>query len=216
MGRPNLAERHWLWIYLAPICATLSLLGAPFTVGWVAHYRAYADLLVRAPSLVWILVVLAEGLAFAGLWGIWQGILQPKAQGMRGLWATLLLSMPFLIPGVSGFVFEAMTGLQLGRLATAPNQAGNFFLNPSMALTLMWILGLVFGIQRTALLQQSPWSTAQYRHWFSLVWLWSGLHRVSHHVSSVILRIWALIEGSHYIGWAVLILLIGLFMVLLR
>ncbi|HFB52128.1 MAG TPA: hypothetical protein ENJ48_00415, partial [Anaerolineae bacterium] len=75
VGEPDLRERHWLWVYAVPILATLTIVGFPFTFGWISHLRLFTELLQQHRTGILALVVLAEGLGFSVLVPYWRDLL---------------------------------------------------------------------------------------------------------------------------------------------
>ncbi len=96
IGRPNLFERHWLWIYAAPVLATLTLGGFPYTFGWIAYRGIFPRLLLDNAQITVAVLVLAEGLALSALYHYWVCLLSGKEKADTTLLTALVLTIPFL------------------------------------------------------------------------------------------------------------------------
>ena len=207
VGRPDFSERHWLWVYAAPILATLSLAGVPYTFGWAAHQEIYARLFKHQQALLGVLIA-AEGIAFSALYPYWKTLLSGKDKKNTALWTALILTIPFLLPGVAGLTFSVITGLQFGGNAPSTGLVG-------MSLGLMWLLAFLFGIGRKRLLRWLNISPRALEVPLTLTWLWPFLQRGLGALGFITLQFKAVFEGGHYLGYALLVALIGLLVMML-
>ena len=209
LGRPNLLERHWLWIYAAPLLATLSLMSFPATLGWLASDRIYTDLLLTDQLAVVAAVLLAEGIAFSILYPYWRWLLQRLDRNDRALSAALVLAVPFLIPWLGSITFSVVTNVELsGAVAEA---------SPStwVIVALVWLLALGFGVGRQAMLTWLGLTPQSMQSFLSLTWLWPVAGHGADRFSRGVLRLRATLEGAHYLAWAFLIGLAGILVVVL-
>ncbi len=217
LGRPNFLERHWLWIYTAPILATLSLVGFPYTFGRVYHSQIYAYLLQNGDIIKLILIIFAEGIALSILYQYWTQLLSLSAKtNERNLWAALILTIPFLIPGVASVMFEAITGVSVNL-----DEATNIVFNATNALwtTLMlglvWVLAILLGQEHHHIwpfvdrARQTQLTTESLSH------LWHSIQSVAKALAHFILRLKLILEGPHYLGWVLLIGLAGFLVMVL-
>jgi hypothetical protein len=209
LGRPNVLERHWLWIYAAPLLATLSLMSFPATLGWLASDRIYTDLLLGNQLVVIAAVLLAEGIGFSILYSYWRWLLRRLDRNGRALSAALVLAVPFLIPWLGGITFSVVTNIEL---SDAMAEA-----SPStwVIVTLIWLLTLGFGIGRQALLTWLGLTPQAMQTFLSLAWLWPIAGQGADRFSRGVLRLRATLEGAHYLAWAFLIGLAGILVVVL-
>ena len=207
VGRPDFSERHWLWVYAAPILATLSLVGIPYTFGWAAHQEIYARLFRHQQALLGVLIA-TEGIAFSALYPYWKTLLSGKDRKDTALWTALILTIPFLLPGVAGLTFSVITGLQFGGNAPATGAVGK-------SLGLVWLLAFFFGIGRERLLSWLKLSPRALEGPLTLTWLWPFLQRALGALSFITLQFKAVFEGGHYLGYALLVALIGLLVMIL-
>jgi hypothetical protein len=207
VGRPDFSERHWLWVYAAPILATLSLAGVPYTFGWAAHQEIYARLFRHQQALLGVLMV-SEGIAFSVLYPYWKNLLSGKDRKDAALWTALILTIPFLLPGVAGLTFSVITGLQFGGNASLTGLTG-------MSLGLVWLLAFFFGVGRKRLLTWLNVSPHALESPLNLTWLWPLLQRGLGALGFIVLQFKAVFEGGHYLGYALLVALIGLLVMVL-
>ena len=209
LGRPNVFERHWLWIYGAPLLATASLAGVPFTLGWAAHRRVYESLLQQGQTSLLTLLLLAEGLAFSALFAAWRYLLSRPEKTETSLQTALLLTIPFLLPGLAGLVFGVITGLPFEAAGGGVSAEGAAW--PAM----VWGLAAVLGLGRRAILRGLQLSPPALARGLSLGWLWPPLQRLAVAFDRGLLRLKAVLEGEHYLGWAFLLTLTGILVVIL-
>jgi len=214
VGRPNFLERHWLWIYAAPVLATVTVVGFPFTFGWVAHYGLYTNLLQHNRQGILALVLVAEGLGFSVLYHYWRILLAGQDKKEVALWTALMLTIPFLLPGVAGVTFNVITGLPFVGFATGQNQS--LGVTTLLNLALVWALATGLGYGRPFILRQLSLSPETIEIILRLSWLWPVLQTAANWGRWVVLRFKAIVEGEHYLGWAFLMTLIGILVVILQ
>ncbi len=211
IGRPNFLERHWVWIYAAPILATLSLMGFPATLGWLAAVRIYTDLLLTSqPGLV-AAVLLAQGIACSVLYQYWIWLWRGQAEKGPPLRAAIILAVPFLIPGLGGLTFSVVTGLNLSR----GNNSVTLISSTAIMMLVIWLLALAFGSGRIIILRWLKITPQVVASLLDLTWLWPGMWQGANQVSHSVLRLKSILEGAHYLGWAFLIGLVGILVVVL-
>lgn len=209
LGRPDLSRPLWLWTYLSPLLATVALIGVPLTLGWEGRGTLYRmGWEAGAPGALAITVV-AEGAALSVLYRYWRRLLRgapaAEAGGYRQLGA-VVASVPFLIPVV---------GPQLVQIVAPSTSSGNYSMGALLGLVaaLMWALFLGYGRRR--LLAVIPFPRGDMMDALRLGWLLRGLGKALDTMSLFLLRIRAVVEGEHYLAWAILLALgLGLLMVL--
>jgi len=209
LGRPNVFERHWFWIYGAPLLATASLAGVPFTLGWAAHRGVYESLLLGGRTLALTVLLLAEGLAFSALFAYWRYLLSRPEKTETALQTALLLTIPFLLPGLAGLVFGVITGLPFEAAGGEASAGG------AAPLAMVWGLAAALGWGRRAILRGLRLQPPALATGLSLGWLWPPLQRLADAFDRGLLRLKAVLEGEHYLGWAFLLTLTGILVVIL-
>lgn len=210
LGQPRLNERAWSWPYLPALAATLTLVGLPFSLGWLARTALYDNLFYSAASaLALILIMLAEGLAFSGLVRYWLTLWQGDEINERRSIVSIVVMVPFLIPGLAPLVLATITKTEI--------PPANFNQPPAVWLALVITLVAGFGLEylRPRVLTRLGLPAAELAEWVNLEWLFSGLQGVFNHFGKFVLRVWVILEGQHYIGWALLTALVGVLVILL-
>ncbi len=211
LGRPDWTRPGRLWAYLPPLLATASLVGVPFTLGWGGRAVLYQAAWGTGLSGMLALVVVAEGAALSALYRYWRRLLRSapaETRAWRPLGATLAC-VPLLIPALGPGLLPAVApSVWLGP------SPGMFPLSASLGLigSLLWALFLGYGRRR--LLDSLPFSRQVLISLLRLGWLLRGLGRVLDTMGLILLRARAVIEGEHYLAWAILLAL-GLSLVIL-
>jgi len=77
------------------------------------------------------------------------------------------------------------------------------------------LLAFGLGFGRRALLTRLKLLPQAIRPVLDLSWLWGYVGQAGDQISRVVLRIKSILEGVHYLGWAFLIGLAGILMVIL-
>jgi hypothetical protein len=209
LGRPDWRRPGRLWAYLPPLLATASLAGVPFTLGWAGRGALYqATWEAGAPGTL-ALVVVAEGAALAALYRYWQRCLRPDGKEEAWVeskaWLTLgatLAGIPLLIP---------VLGPRPPALTNAPPLLSA---SAGLAGALLWAFFLGYGRRR--LLAGMPCSAHTLARALRLGWLLGGLGHALDRLGHLVLRIRTVIEGEHYLAWAILLALALVLVILLR
>ena len=214
LGRPNLAERHWSWQYSAAFLATLTLIGFPFTFGWLTFDWLYVTLLARELVVVTATVLLAQGIALSVLIRYWAWLLsgQSEWEAELDLRATLILAVPFLAPWLGGLTLGIITGLSFE--ANWWETSGDLYIWGILVVT--WLLAVSFGTNRRRILTGLGLEPEGVDGVLELHWLWSGLYTGVDLIGRAILRFRSVLEGAHYLGWAFLVALAGILVVILN
>jgi hypothetical protein len=229
LGRPDRSHAWRWWPYLPPLLASASLIGVPFTLGWEGRGALYQMTWEAGAPGALTLVVLVEGAALSVLYRYWQRLLRstpmseetlqasgeirvtpPQAkegrgQGEQGAWRWLgasLVSIPLLIPLVGPRWL-----LGVAPSASIGTTAGPYPLSAPLGLlgALLWALFLGYGRRR--LLDALPFSRDGLMSALRLNWLLRDVGQALDRLGHVLLRIRAVVEGEHYLAWAVLLAL---------
>ncbi len=210
LGRPNPAEGAWFWPYFSALLASLTLLGIPLSLGWLPRIVIYESLLLSKSMLMILLVIMADALALSGLvryWAItWQGA---RLNGWRSALG-IVVAVPFLIPYLGPYVLSTITRLE--------PQPGDYLERAGFWVVLLAVVAAALGLGyfREPLIKRSRSSPAMLTRILHLRWLLSRLGRWLSRAGKLILRINIVIEGRHYIGWAVFAVIVGTLLILLR
>jgi hypothetical protein len=243
LSRPDASHPWRLWAYLAPLLATVSLVGVPFTLGWEGRAVLYQLTWEAGAPGALTLAVVAEGAALSVLYRYWRRLLrntptvvepspgsgeirvasaqrkESRGQGNMEAWRWLGASMaaiPLLIPLVGPrWLLNAAPSASVST-AVGPRSLSTLL---GLAGSLLWALFLGYGRRR--LLDTMPFSRHALMRALRLGWLLAALGRALDTLGRVLLRIRAVIEGEHYLAWAILLalglgLVIAFYPVLIR
>ena len=156
-----------------------------------------------------LLVVLAEALALSGLiryWLIlWQGDEHNEQHSMVGIVAMV----PFLIPGLAPLILSTLTRTNL--------PSANFEQTPRVFVVLIVTIVAAVGLGyfRPQLITRLKISSAALAEFVKLGWLLPWWAVLLNWVGKFVLRIRVILEGQHYMGWALFTALVGVLIILL-
>jgi hypothetical protein len=210
LGRPEISEGAWVWPYLPAIAATVTLVGLPFSLGWVMRSVVYEALLSLDNLLLIGSVLLAEMLAFSGLTRFWLNLWHGKNGKQSQVALGMVVTVPFLIPGLAPFILARLTRLDLA--------VANFG-QSLLTLTLLAVIvggGIALEYYRVRLLNFLKISPERWTSIARLGWLWPRGRQWLNKMGKLLLRVEVILEGQHYIGWAIFAAIIGALVVLLR
>jgi hypothetical protein len=209
LGQPRLNEGAWSWPYLPAVAATLTLIGLPFSLGWLARTSVYQTLLLKENTVLLLAVVLAEGLALSGLVRYWLRLWQGNEHSERRSMVAIVTMVPFLIPGLALLILSALTRTNLPP-ANFAQPAGVF---GALGVTLMGALGL--GYYRSQLITRLRINPTDLAEFAGLGWLLPWWAALLNWLGKFLLRIRIILEGQHYMGWALFTALVGILIILL-
>jgi hypothetical protein len=157
-----------------------------------------------------VLVMLADSLALSGLVSYWRLIWQGDEKGSLQAVAGAVIMVPFLIPGLAPFIFSSITQTQLPMDGSEPS-AGLYV----VMLVVMAGAGSLgyFRPQLMARLHLSPPVEAEIRDLVEVIWYW--LETLLSWLGKFVLRVEVLLQGQHYMGWALATALVGVVIILL-
>jgi hypothetical protein len=209
LGRPRLEEGAWSWPYLPAVAATLTLIGLPLSLGWLAKVAIYQSLLMLRNEFFASLVILAELLALSGLVRYWLILGRGSEINGRSSVVGIVVMVPFLIPVFGPFMLSTLTETDLGvtRLAASSNVI--------IILTLLVVGAICLGYFRSQIMQGLKIPADNVAELVNLNWLLADWQRLLSWLGRFILRVRVILEGQHYIGWAIFVALIGALIILL-
>jgi hypothetical protein len=209
LGQPRFGEGAWSWPYLPAVAATLTLIGLPFSLGWLARTALYQTLLQAENIFLPLLVVLAEGLTLSGLVRYWLMLWQGDDQNERRSMVGIVIMVPFLIPGLAPLILSTLTRTNL--------PPANFDQAPQVFIALLVaIVGAVgLGYFRPQLITRLRISSPVVAEFAGLGWLLPWWAALLNWLGKFILRIRVILEGQHYLGWALFTALVGVLIILL-
>ena len=210
LGRPHLTERAWLWPYLPAGAAILSWVGLPLSLGWLMRTTIYQTLLSSSQMLLLVPVLGAEMLALSSLVRYWLALWQGQNGNRRRLTIGVIVMVPFLLPGLAPFVLSRITLVE----------RSTYDLEKSAAVFVMMIallLGaLMLGNYRESIKDRLKISSEMLTTLTDPRWVWHQSGRWLRQTGDVLLRMDVVLEGQHYIGWAIFVALVGVLVILLR
>jgi hypothetical protein len=117
--------------------------------------------------------------------------------------------VPFLIPVFGPFMLSTLTETDLGvtRLAASSNVI--------IILTLLVVGAICLGYFRSQIMQGLKIPADNVAELVNLNWLLADWQRLLSWLGRFILRVRVILEGQHYIGWAIFVALIGALIILL-
>jgi len=209
LGRPHLSERAWSWPYLPAAGATLTLIGLPWCLGWPARTAVYGSLFFSENLVLIALTILAEALALSGLGRYWRLVWQGVRENGQQAVASVIIMVPFLIPGLAPLILATITGTDLG--------ASNFELPGSVLLTVVLVIAGAAGLAyyRSHLIDRLNLSPALPGGRLNLAWLRTPWEKPLLDIGKFALRVEVFLEGQHYMGWALFTALVGVLIIFL-
>ena len=192
-----------IWAYVPPFLATLSLAGVPLTLGWLGRGALYQTTWAAGALGVIALVVIAEGAALSVLYRYWQLLCHDAPPRETGIWHPLgatVAAVPFLVPVVGPRLLSLLVPIQSAAVSAMPSAMGAW---AGVAGTVLWALFLGYG-RRWLLNPLLLWRQGL-MGWLRLGWLARWVARALDTLSRVLLRVRAIIEGEHYLAWAILL-----------
>jgi len=209
LGPPRLNEVAWSWPYLPAVAATLTLIGLPFSLGWLARTTIYEILLLRENLALALLVVVAESLVLSSLVRYWLILWQGNEQSERRSMVGIMAMVPFLIPGLAPLI--------LSTLARTNLPSASFEQSPrvwvALLVTLVGAVGL--GYFRSQVITRLSIPATGLADFAGLGWLLPWWAAWLDWVGKFVLRVRVILEGQHYIGWALFVALVGVLIILL-
>lgn len=217
--------------YLPAAMATITLLGLPFSLGWLSQTVILQSLFRIDNGILLILAILIQGFTLSGLWLFWQAVWEgphetapPSSKltaslpqpgdvdevsssptvGVAG-WVAMI---PFLIPGLGPISWRFVT--QTGERMINFDYSASVYI----AVGLSWLIALGLGYFQTDILARLQWSPGVFSHWLTLRWV-SQFSQVMNRVAKMPLRLQIILEGQHYLGWMMFVALVGTLTLLL-
>jgi hypothetical protein len=208
LGRPKFSEGAWSWPYLPAVMSTATLVGVPFSLGWYFREFSYQSIFRVESVLLLLLVATAEALALSGLVPYWRWLVHTNEQSFRRSVVGILAMVPFLTPGLGPFILYSMIELEQFFQIDWETRILVLLIGPV-------VLAVLLGLNKGLILRRlnfSPTAVSEFifdRHWLN------GAEALFYLLSRLVLRIQLVLEGQHYIGWAVFTALVGAIIIFL-
>lgn len=207
LGSPKLAENAWSWPYLPALTATLTLAGVPYSLGWLIRIAIFDTF-----GSVWLLavgLVVAEGLLLSSLYFYWQQLLRGSEISLRRSVIGIVAMVPFLTPGLAFFILSALTQLDLWSVASTAGWGAMGYVVVVAALAFA-----AGNVQPGFVTRLQPQYVTPAKS-SPLEKLLHGLAVLFGLTSRFVLRVEVVLEGQHYMGWAIFVALVGTLIILL-
>ena len=149
-------------------------------------------------------------MALSSLVSYWLLLWERKAENGVQAVAAIVIMVPFLIPGLAPYILSTLTKTDL--------PTTDVDLPPAILMTLVIIVALAvtFGYYKPQIMSRlglARDSLAEFDE--LLVAAWRQGIALLDRVSKIILRIEVLLQGQHYMGWALFTALVGVVIILL-
>jgi outer membrane murein-binding lipoprotein Lpp len=188
--------------------ASLTLIGVPFSLGWITRVTLFTEILrVDGVALV-VVAVVAGGLALSGLADYWLLLSRGHESNLSRSVVGLVAMIPFLTPGLAPFVLFALTGAN----AISPDLSQPAGVWAGILGSVLLAGGLAYF--KSDLVATLPLSTHTLSAGLRFNWLLPYADTIFNNLSKVALRLQIILEGQHYLGWAMFTALVGLLIIL--
>ena len=199
--------------FLPLLLATLSLIGLPYTLGVGVWGRTFAQAWNEGSLVALVLLVLSQGAGLSVLSRYWRSVWQPRDGSpisVVRLAAATLAAIPFLVPVLAPNVW-AGSWSGAGALNDAtPGPSGWIGLGAA----LLWAVFL--GVGQPVIMRRLSMRRSVVCRWLRLEPVITGGLLLLRFFGTVLLRLRVVFEGEHYLGWAVLLLFLGLVLALVH
>jgi hypothetical protein len=199
LGKPRFGEGAWSWPYLPALMATFTLLGLPFLLGWHVRVSIYQALLASGRGMIIFAVILAESLALSSLVTYWLILSRGTELNFRRSVASILAMVPFLTPGLGPLILSAMINTDLSLFSIE----GSLAVIGMMIVLVLAAAGLGYFRSRLTLASEIL------PRWLRLERTFYDMERLLDGLSRSLLRVRVILEGQHYLGWAIFTALVG-------
>ena len=213
---PERAGRYGLWLRAPTGLAIASLMGLPFTMGFVGRTALYRSLFALGRPYLWGLSVVADAVLFAALFRIGADLLSDLSNRTASFeWATwvphligvIILAAPLVLLGIHPPLASLLAAdMDLPAAAELIGRA-------DIALWAVLLLPLVGGYllhrgQKTTL-ERSAAFWKGLAALLSLDWLYRWLWKVGWGIGAVLRGLAQVTEGRGYLGWTLLLAFIA-------
>jgi NADH:ubiquinone oxidoreductase subunit 2 (subunit N) len=210
---PARAGRRGLWLKLPIGLAIASLMGLPFTMGFVGRTALYRSLFALDRPYLWGLAIVADAILFAALFRIGADLAQfSTVNSQLSLWVphlagVIILVIPLVLLGVHPPLVSLLAA-EVDLPAAAELIGG-----ADIALWAVLLLPLVGGYLlhrgQKATLERSVAFWKSFGALLRLDWLHRWLWKVGWGIGAVLRGLAQVTEGEGYLGWTLLLAFIA-------
>ena len=210
---PERVGRYGLWLRAPTGLAIASLMGLPFTMGFVGRIALYRSLFALGQPYLWGLSMVADVVLFAALFRIGADLAQfsiPSSQS--SLWvpqlaSVIIVAVPLVLLGIypplASFIIADMD------LPAAAELIGRADITLWAALLLPLAGGYVLHRGQKAILERSAAFWRGLGALLGLDWLYRWLWKVGGGIGAVLRGLAQVTEGRGYLGWTLLLAFIA-------
>jgi len=213
---PGRVGRYGVWLKVPTGLAIASLMGLPFTMGFVGRIALYRSLFALGQPYLWGLSVVADAVLFAALFRIGADLLSDLANRTASSeWATwvphlagvIILAVPLILLGIHPPLAHFLAlDIDLPPVAELIGRAG-------IALWAVLLLPLVGGYLlyrgQKATLERSAAFWKGLGALLGLDWLHRWLWKAGQGIGAVLRGLARVTEGEGYLGWTLLLAFIA-------
>jgi hypothetical protein len=213
LGRGSFDKLSRFWPYAGGMAATVTLIGVPFGLTWPTWTTFYpADF--SADAVETIMVMLAVTWAMSSLTRYWFNLWRGESSACQqpnlipAITATIA-AVPFLVPGLGLFILQSIMQVDF------PMPGSGEIASTLLFLTLTTLGAIGLGYSRTRLITRFNLPDATLTNTLELNWLLTWTEKLLSRAGKFILRVSVILEGQHYIGWALFTALVGSLIIIL-
>jgi formate hydrogenlyase subunit 3/multisubunit Na+/H+ antiporter MnhD subunit len=193
--------------------AVASLMGLPFTMGFVGRAALYRSLFALDQPYLWGLAIVADAVLFAALFRMGSDLAQSstlhaqRSQWLPHLVGVILLAVPLVLLGIHPPLADLIAA-DMG-LPAAAELMGRADMALWAALLLPLVGGYLFHRAQKAILERSAALWKGLAVLLRLDWLYRWLWKVGRGVGAVLRGLALVTEGEGYLGWTLLLAFIA-------
>jgi len=210
---PEKVGRYGLWFRVSTGLAIASLMGLPFTMGFVGRAALYRSLFALGQPYLWDLSIVADAVLFAALFRMGADLAQfsiPNSQfplWISHLAGLIILAVPLVLLGVhpplASFLAADVD------LPAAAEWIGRADIALWAALLLPLVGGYLLHRGQKAILERSAAFWKGLGALLGLDWLYNWLWKAGWGIGAVLRGLGLVTEGEGYLGWTLLLAFIA-------
>lgn len=188
--------------FLPPVLASLIWLGIPLSPGWAARVSLFQVVWNNGGPVMLAVVSIGQGAALSVLYRYWRLLsLLETAERPRAwpLMAAGLATFPWLIPWLAEQVLRSADPVALAPVDVSIGLVEGF------SLAGMWLWLVFLGYGRDWLLNLIDVPRLTLLAWLRAGWVCGQVARILDVTSRIVLRARVIVEGEHYLAWAIVL-----------
>jgi hypothetical protein len=211
--QPERVERYGFWLRVPTGLAIASLMGLPFTMGFVGRAALYRSLLALGQPSLWGLSMVADAVLFAALFRIGTDLLQFSSPNSQlSLWVpylagVVILAVPLVLLGIHPPLASSFTA-DIG-LPAVTELIGRADIALWAVLLLPLVGGYLLHRGQKATLERCAAFWKGLAALLRLDWLHRWLWKVGWGIGAAFRGLGLVTEGEGYLGWTLLLAFIA-------